>query len=113
VDRAGRFVAQRGAVVGALLAIGLLAAALLAPALSAKDPLVSDVDHGLSELGAPLPPSADAVLGTDALGRDVWARVVSGARTSLSIAAIATAPWWPACRSAWSRATPAGWSTAR
>jgi peptide/nickel transport system permease protein len=91
VDRAGRFVAQRGAVVGALLAIGLLAAALLAPALSAKDPLVSDVDHGLSELGAPLPPSADAVLGTDALGRDVWARVVSGARTSLSIAAIATA----------------------
>jgi ABC-type dipeptide/oligopeptide/nickel transport system permease subunit len=90
VDRAGRF-ARRGAVVGALLAIGLVAAAALAPVLSTKDPLVSDVDHGLSELGAPLPPSGDAVLGTDALGRDVWARVVTGARTSLSIAAIATA----------------------
>lgn len=71
--------------------IGLVAAAALAPVLSTKDPLVSDVDHGLSELGAPLPPSRDAVLGTDALGRDVWARVVTGARTSLSIAAIATA----------------------
>jgi ABC-type dipeptide/oligopeptide/nickel transport system permease subunit len=91
VDRAGRFVARRGAVVGALLVIGLVAAAALAPVLSTKDPLVSDVDRGLSELGAPLPPSGDAVLGTDALGRDVWARVVTGARTSLSIAAIATA----------------------
>jgi ABC-type dipeptide/oligopeptide/nickel transport system permease subunit len=90
VDRAGRF-ARRGTVVGALLAISLVAAAALAPVLSTKDPLVSDVDHGLSELGAPLPPSGDAVLGTDALGRDVWARVVTGARTSLSIAAIATA----------------------
>ncbi|HEY0482514.1 MAG TPA: ABC transporter permease [Kofleriaceae bacterium] len=85
-----RFVANRGAVVGAVLVIGLVGVALLAPVLSAKDPLVSDVERGLSELGAPLPPSDDAVLGTDQLGRDVWARVASGARTSLSIAAIAT-----------------------
>jgi ABC-type dipeptide/oligopeptide/nickel transport system permease subunit len=86
----GRFVANRGAVVGAVLVMGLVSVALLAPLLSAEDPLFSDVEHGLSELGAPLPPSHDAVLGTDQLGRDVWARVVSGARTSLSIAAIAT-----------------------
>jgi peptide/nickel transport system permease protein len=63
---------------------------LLAPALSAKDPLASNVEHGLSVLGAPLPPSSDAVLGTDQLGRDVWARIVAGAATSLSIAALAT-----------------------
>lgn len=87
---AGRFVANRGAVVGALLVIGLCGAAMLAPVLAARDPLASDVDHGLSELGAPLPPSREAVLGTDPLGRDVWARVVTGARISLSIAAIAT-----------------------
>jgi peptide/nickel transport system permease protein len=85
-----RFVANRGAVVGAVLVIGLVGIALLAPVLSASDPLASDVEHGLSELGAPLPPSESAVLGTDQLGRDVWARVASGARTSLSIAAIAT-----------------------
>jgi peptide/nickel transport system permease protein len=85
-----RFVAHRGGVVGAVLAAALVAIALVAPALSAKSPLTSDVEHGLSELGAPLPPSSDAVLGTDPLGRDVWARVVAGAGTSLSIAALAT-----------------------
>jgi ABC-type dipeptide/oligopeptide/nickel transport system permease subunit len=82
--------ANRGAVVGALLVLAMIAVALLAPVLASKDPLASDVEHGLSELGAPLPPSASAVLGTDQLGRDVWARVASGARTSLSVAAVAT-----------------------
>jgi peptide/nickel transport system permease protein len=91
VSRArARFVANRGAVVGSVLMIGLVALAVLAPVLSAKNPLVSDIEHGLSELGAPLPPSGDALLGTDQLGRDVWARVVTGAQTSLSIAGIAT-----------------------
>jgi peptide/nickel transport system permease protein len=91
VSRArARFVANRGAVVGAVLVAVLLGVALLAPVLSEKNPLASDVEHGLSELGAPLPPSRDAVLGTDQLGRDVWARVVASTRTSLSIAAIAT-----------------------
>ena len=91
VSRAGgRFVANRGAVVGALLVICLVLIAAFGPALSAADPVASDVDHGLSELGAPLPPSSAAVLGTDQLGRDVWARVVSGARMSLAIAALAT-----------------------
>ncbi|HSD86760.1 MAG TPA: ABC transporter permease, partial [Kofleriaceae bacterium] len=37
-----------------------------------------------------LPPSGDALLGTDPLGRDVWARVLSGAAVSLRIAALAT-----------------------
>ena len=92
VSRAGRrFVANRGAVVGAMLVIGLLGIALLAPVVSSRDPQVGDIEHGLSELGAPLPPSRDAVLGTDELGRDVWARVASGARISLAISAIATA----------------------
>jgi ABC-type dipeptide/oligopeptide/nickel transport system permease subunit len=85
-----RLLANRGAVVGAVIVVGLVAVALLAPAVSSKNPLVSDVEHGLSEMGAPLPPSSAAVLGTDQLGRDVWARVVAGAGTSLAIAAIAT-----------------------
>ena len=52
-----------------VLVVALVAVALVAPGLSAKDPLVSDVEHGLSALGAPLPPSSDAVLGTDQLGQ--------------------------------------------
>jgi peptide/nickel transport system permease protein len=82
--------ANRGAMVGAAVAVTLVALAVLAPMLSAKDPLASDVDHGLTALGAPLPPSADAVLGTDQLGRDVWARALAGAGNSLAIAGLAT-----------------------
>ena len=74
-------------MVGAILVVILVALAVFQPA---GDPLALDIDHGLSELGAPLAPSADAVLGTDQLGRDVWARVVAGAGTSLSVATLAT-----------------------
>lgn len=86
-----RFVARPSAVIGALLALALVVLAIVAPIVSSKDPLVSDVEHGLSALGAPLPPSSDALLGTDPLGRDVWARIAMGARASLEIAVIATA----------------------
>jgi peptide/nickel transport system permease protein len=73
--------------VGAIL-VGLLL--IIAIAQPAGDPLALDIDDGLSELGAPLPPSGDALLGTDQLGRDVWARLVAGAATSLGVAALAT-----------------------
>lgn len=63
--------------------------ALIGPLFTA-DPIARDIDGGLTELGAPLAPSASALLGTDPLGRDVWARVVAGAGTSLAIAAAAT-----------------------
>ncbi|HEU4734672.1 MAG TPA: ABC transporter permease, partial [Kofleriaceae bacterium] len=86
-----RLLAHRGAVVGAIIVLGLVAIAALAPVVSGKDPVASDVEHGLSAMGAPLPPSSAAVLGTDPLGRDVWARVVAGAGSSLAIASFATA----------------------
>jgi ABC-type dipeptide/oligopeptide/nickel transport system permease subunit len=85
-----RFLANRGAVVGAMIAVAMIAVALLGPILSAKNPLASDVEHGLSMMGAPLPPSTAAVLGTDQLGRDEWARIVAGAGNSLAITSIAT-----------------------
>jgi len=59
--------------------------------VSPGDPTTLDVDRGLSELGLPLPPSADALLGTDHLGRDVWSRVVHGARYSILIGVASTA----------------------
>jgi peptide/nickel transport system permease protein len=70
-------------VVLTLILVGL---AVVGPG----DPLVLDVDRGLSELGLPLPPSSDALLGTDHLGRDVLARVAAAAKTSLGVAALAT-----------------------
>ena len=86
----GRFFAQRGAVLGAALVMVLVAVALVGPRV-ARDPYALDIDHGLSAHGAPLPPSSDALLGTDHLGRDVWARLANGAGTSLWIATVATA----------------------
>ena len=68
----------------------LLVIAILGPLLASHDPLARDIDHGLTTLGAPLPPSGDSLLGTDHLGRDVWSRVVAGAATSLEIATLAT-----------------------
>jgi peptide/nickel transport system permease protein len=84
-----RFLARPGAAVGLVLVVALVALAVTA-ALGGKDPLASDIDHGLSAMGAPLPPSADAWLGTDALGRDVWARIGAAAGTSLGVAGLAT-----------------------
>ncbi len=82
--------ANRAAVAGAIVIVLLVLIAVLAPWLG-NDPLAHDIEHGLSQLGAPLSPSADALLGTDHLGRDVWARLGAGATTSLAIAALATA----------------------
>jgi peptide/nickel transport system permease protein len=82
-------VGHRSALLGGALAIGLVVLAVLGPWLTAN-PFALDIDRGLTELGAPIGPRADALLGTDALGRDVLARVVAGAGTSLWIALAAT-----------------------
>ncbi len=73
-----------------MLVVLLVGLAGIGPHLTAKDPVARDIEHGLSAMGAPLGPSDDALLGTDHLGRDVWARIVAGAGASLSIAALAT-----------------------
>lgn len=90
VPRAARgWLDNRTAVIGAALVVALLAIALVGPQFI-QSPFALDIDDGLTELGAPIGPSADALLGTDPLGRDVWARIVAGAGTSLWIALAAT-----------------------
>jgi peptide/nickel transport system permease protein len=68
------------------LALGFLAllilAAALAPVLSPYDPLAT---------GSPVqPPSGEHWMGTDSVGRDVFSRVLTGARSSLLIGLCAT-----------------------
>ena len=84
-----RFVANRGAVVGAVMVGLVLALAIVGPWL-APDPIAPHVDTGLTALGAPLGPRAGAWLGSDQVGRDVWARVAGGAATSLEVATLST-----------------------
>ena len=66
----------------ALFALGLLAlivgTSLLAPAVTAHDPIVGDVAARLRPMGTP-----DHILGTDEQGRDMLARLLYGGRLSL------------------------------
>ncbi|WP_407168026.1 ABC transporter permease [Bradyrhizobium sp. ORS 111] len=69
-------------VVGALLLIALVLCTILGPLLYPVDPL--DI------AGAPFtPPSADAWLGTDYLGRDVLAGLIYGGRATLTVGTVA------------------------
>lgn len=71
--------ADRRAVLG-LGAIGLMVLlAILAPLVSRWDPT------GIALANQLQPPSSAHWLGTDLQGRDVWARLVYGARISLSV----------------------------
>ncbi|MEQ0563994.1 dipeptide/oligopeptide/nickel ABC transporter permease/ATP-binding protein [Amycolatopsis sp. NEAU-NG30] len=60
----------------------LVAGSVLAPLLAPYSPVAADLDHVLAG------PSLSHVLGTDALGRDVLARLMYGGRVSLLHAAI-------------------------
>ena len=64
---------------GSVILGAVLIATLLAPWLSVYDPLHIDP---LSRLK---PPSAEHVLGTDAVGRDLWSRTIHGGRVSLVV----------------------------
>ena len=65
-------------IIGAALLLSITLAALLAPWI-ARDPIAFEPINRLRA------PSADFWLGTDSLGRDVYARMVYGARISLLV----------------------------
>lgn len=68
----------------------LLVLLVLAAFASKLSPYPHDPKHGfdnaLDALGVPHAPGAGFLLGADTLGRDVWTRLLFGARLSLSIA---------------------------
>ncbi|MBR3880198.1 MAG: ABC transporter permease [Mailhella sp.] len=68
---------------GLSIVLVMSALALLAPWIAPYDPAALDLDHIL------MPPSAEHLLGTDALGRDVFSRLLYGARVSLWVGFVA------------------------
>lgn len=74
--------------LAAVLALGLVLAAVAAPWIAPHPPELTFFD-GLTIEGAPLPPSMKFWFGTDLLGRDLFSRVVFGAQTSLIIGLVA------------------------
>ncbi len=75
---------QRGMFLAGLTIVLVMSLfALLAPWIAPFDPAALDLDHIL------LPPSHEHLLGTDALGRDVFSRLLYGARVSLWVGFVA------------------------
>ncbi|HEX9755439.1 MAG TPA: ABC transporter permease [Gemmatimonadales bacterium] len=93
-DHAGAALWRDGRGRTGLLLLGVIAAAaLFAPAISPADPTTQ---HDVVATRFLAPGSTDLhgvfhPLGTDRLGRDVWARLVHGARVSLAVGGLAMA----------------------
>jgi peptide/nickel transport system permease protein len=79
-----KFRQNRGALFGALVLFSWIVLALGAPWIAPKDPLE------ISLVGR-VPPSLEHPFGTDRLGRDIFSRVLFGARISLLIGVISVA----------------------
>jgi peptide/nickel transport system permease protein len=67
-------------VIGLAMTLAWIALAVLAPVIAQYDPIKIDVLHTLQ------PPGGAHWLGTDATGRDVFTRIVYGARYDLAMA---------------------------
>ncbi|MBW7883165.1 MAG: ABC transporter permease [Caldilineaceae bacterium] len=73
---------QRPAQIGGAIVLLLILAALFAPVIAPYDPYAIDVKERLQ------PPSMAHFFGTDDLGRDLFSRVVYGARTTIQTGVI-------------------------
>lgn len=71
-------------LVGAGIVLFWIACALFGEYFTPYDPLADDIINSLA------PPSAEHWFGTDQLGRDVFSRVIVGARDILTVAPVAT-----------------------
>jgi peptide/nickel transport system permease protein len=77
-----------GVVVAALGLLVLVLSAVFAPLLTTYDPVRVDL---VARMQPPMwleGGSSEHILGTDQLGRDLWARMIHGARISLGVAAL-------------------------
>lgn len=82
------FLEDRAGVAGAIILILVILVAVFAPLIADRSML--DVTQNLDNPRY-APPSAEHPLGTDNYGRELWARLVWGARVSLIVGVAATA----------------------
>ncbi|MGH2561816.1 MAG: oligopeptide ABC transporter permease [Thermomicrobiales bacterium] len=75
------------ALWGVTVLVALVLIALLAPVVAGQDPYSSNLRLIRQ------PPQDGHLLGTDGAGRDVWARLIYGARVSLSVGLVAVGIW--------------------
>lgn len=75
---------NRLAIIGSVTILLMALIAILAPVLAPHDPFQTDYSNHK------MPPSADHILGTDELGRDVFSRLIYGTRISLIVGLVVT-----------------------
>jgi peptide/nickel transport system permease protein len=82
------------ALTALIFVVLLILVAVLAPLIiklvGAREPNVQSTKY-LDSFGTPTGPSSKNIFGVDTLGRDVFSRVLYGARVSLEVALVATA----------------------
>ena len=83
-DAFRRLIKNKAAVGGAIVLLILFILAALAPWIAPYPYAYQNLDLGAS------PPSAEHLLGTDILGRDLYSRILYGARISLLVGFVAT-----------------------
>ena len=83
-----RLMQRKLAVFGLVLIALVVGGAAFAPLIAPFDPNDQMFD-GLTLEGAPMPPGGQFLLGTDLLGRDLFSRLLYGAKTSLIIGVVA------------------------
>lgn len=81
-DRFGEFMKNRLAFVGIVIVTLAIVIAVLAPLIQVYDPLDQNIGDRLQS------PTIQHIFGTDQFGRDVWARIVHGARIALLVGTI-------------------------
>ena len=83
-DAIYRLTRNKAAMLGAFILLILILSAALAPWIAPYSYSFQNLELGAS------PPSADHILGTDVLGRDLLSRILYGARISLLVGFVAT-----------------------
>ena len=83
-DAIRRLIQNRAAMIGGIPILVLIILALFAPWIAPYSYSYQNLDIGAS------PPSAEHLLGTDVLGRDLLSRLLYGARISLLVGFVAT-----------------------
>ena len=83
-DAVRRLIQNRAAMIGGVTIFVLIVLAIFAPWIAPYSYSYQNLDIGAS------PPSAEHLLGTDVLGRDLLSRLLYGARISLLVGFVAT-----------------------
>lgn len=93
-----RFLKRKSSIIGSVILLFFFFGAIFGPLLCTQDPLGQDVANMHQW------PSLEHWFGTDYLGRDIFTRIVYGARISLTLSFTAGLPreYWR-CMNGWRR----------